>query len=40
LPALGVGAWLGLHLYSRLDDLRFRQVLALMLIASGLSLVL
>jgi uncharacterized membrane protein YfcA len=40
LPALGIGAWVGLHLYSRLNDLRFRQVLALMLIASGLSLVL
>lgn len=40
LPALAIGAWLGLHVYGRLDDRRFRQVLSLMLIASGLSLVL
>jgi uncharacterized membrane protein YfcA len=40
LPALAAGAWLGLHIYGRLDENRFKQVLSAMLIASGLSLVI
>jgi uncharacterized membrane protein YfcA len=40
LPALIVGAWIGWKLYGRLDDRRFRQGLALLLVASGAMLVL
>ena len=39
LPALMLGAWIGWTLYGRLDDRRFRQGLALMLVASGAMLV-
>ncbi len=39
LPALAAGAWLGLHIYGRLNENRFKQVLSALLIASGLSLV-
>jgi uncharacterized membrane protein YfcA len=38
LPALGLGAWLGVLVYGRLNDRRFRQVLSLMLLLSGLTL--
>jgi uncharacterized protein len=38
LPALALGAWLGLQVYGRLNDRRFRQVLAAMLLLSGLTL--
>ncbi|MBV8848990.1 MAG: sulfite exporter TauE/SafE family protein [Methylobacteriaceae bacterium] len=38
LPALALGAWLGLRVYGRLDDRRFRQVLSAMLLLSGLTL--
>jgi uncharacterized membrane protein YfcA len=40
LPPLLLGSWIGWQLYGRLDDRRFRQGLALMLIASGATLVL
>jgi uncharacterized protein len=40
LPPLLVGTWIGWQLYGRLDDRRFRQALAVLLIASGLTLVL
>jgi uncharacterized membrane protein YfcA len=40
LPPLVLGTWIGWRLYGRLDDRRFRQGLAVLLIASGLTLVL
>ena len=40
LPPLLLGTWIGWQLYGRLDDRRFRQGLALLLIASGATLVL
>jgi uncharacterized membrane protein YfcA len=40
LPPLLLGTWIGWKLYGRLDDRRFRQALALLLIGSGLTLVL
>jgi hypothetical protein len=40
LPALYAGGWIGWRIYGRLDDRRFRQVLAALLVASGLTLVL
>ena len=40
LPALYAGAWIGWRIYGRLDERRFRQVLAALLVASGLTLVL
>lgn len=40
LPPLLLGTWIGWQLYGRLDDRRFRQALALLLIGSGLTLVL
>lgn len=39
LPALVAGAWLGFHIYGKLDERRFRQALAGLLLVSGLSLV-
>jgi uncharacterized protein len=39
LPALLAGAWLGWRTYGRLDERRFRQVIAALLIASGVALV-
>jgi len=39
LPPLLFGTWIGWQLYGRLDDLRFRQTLAVLLIASGAMLV-
>lgn len=39
LPALVAGAWIGWRIYGRLDERRFRQVLALLLVVSGLTLV-
>ncbi|GAC1335494.1 MAG: hypothetical protein NVSMB26_20170 [Beijerinckiaceae bacterium] len=38
LPCLALGAWLGLRLYGRLDDRRFRQILSAMLLLSGVTL--
>ena len=40
LPPLLLGTWIGWRLYGKLDDRRFRQALAVLLIASGLTLVL
>lgn len=40
LPPLALGTWIGWWLYGRMDDLRFRQALAVLLIASGATLVL
>jgi uncharacterized protein len=39
LPALLVGGWVGWRLYGHLDERRFRQFLALLLVVSGLTLV-
>lgn len=38
LPALALGGFVGWHLYGRLDERRFRQFLAVLLVASGLTL--
>lgn len=40
LPPLLLGTWIGWRLYGKLNDRRFRQALALLLIASGATLVL
>jgi uncharacterized protein len=40
LPPLFAGAWVGWRIYGKLDDRRFRQVLAALLVASGLTLVI
>jgi uncharacterized membrane protein YfcA len=40
LPPLFVGTWIGWRLYGKLDDRRFRQALAVLLIASGITLVI
>src|SRR5262249_14554567 len=40
LPMLALGAWLGWNLYGHLDERRFRQVFAALLILSGIFLVL
>lgn len=40
LPPLLLGTWIGWNLYGKLDDRRFRQALAVLLIGSGLMLVL
>jgi uncharacterized protein len=39
LPPLLIGTWIGWQLYGRLDERRFRQALALLLIGSGATLV-
>jgi hypothetical protein len=39
-PALLLGAWVGWRIYGRLDEARFKQALAALLIVSGLLLVL
>ena len=40
VPPLLVGTWIGWRLYSRLNDLHFRQALAVLLVASGITLVI
>lgn len=40
LPPLAAGAWLGWHAYGRLDEQRFRQVLSVLLVASGATLMI
>ncbi len=40
LPALGLGAWLGWAIYGRLDERRFRIMLSVLLLVSGLALVI
>jgi uncharacterized membrane protein YfcA len=39
LPALLAGTWLGLRLYSRLDEAGFRKIVLILLLGSGLVLV-
>jgi len=39
LPPLLIGTWIGWQLYGKLNDRRFRQALAILLIASGATLV-
>ncbi len=38
LPALGLGLWLGLKLYGRLDEQAFRKLILVLLLFSGASL--
>ncbi len=38
LPALFVGVWVGWKIYGRLNERRFQQVLAVLLVASGVTL--
>jgi uncharacterized membrane protein YfcA len=40
VPPLLLGAWVGWQLYGRLDEVRFRQGLAVMLLVSGVLLIL
>ena len=40
LPAFALGVGLGMHAYARIDERRFRQVVLMLLLASGLALVL
>jgi uncharacterized membrane protein YfcA len=40
LPLLILGTWLGLKLYGRLDESRFRQMVLILLLLSGISLVI
>lgn len=40
LPALAAGVWVGLAIYGRLDERRFKQFLAVMLLASGVMLLI
>ena len=39
IPALFAGSWVGWLIYGRLDERRFRKVLAALLALSGLVLV-
>ncbi|HEX2216561.1 MAG TPA: sulfite exporter TauE/SafE family protein [Xanthobacteraceae bacterium] len=39
LPPLAAGALLGWNIYGRLDDRRFRQMLAILLVSSGIALI-
>jgi len=39
LPPMALGTWIGWKLYGRLDEKRFRQSLAIMLLASGAILI-
>jgi uncharacterized protein len=40
IPAVMAGTWLGLHLFNRIDDAKFRRLILLFLLVSGLTLVL
>jgi len=40
LPPLLLGTWIGWQIYGKLDDRRFRQLMGLLLVASGATLVL
>jgi hypothetical protein len=40
LPAMALGAWLGLRAYARVDDAQFRRIVLWLLMGSGLLLVL
>ena len=39
LPPLAAGALLGWKIYGRMDDRRFRQMLAVLLVVSGVALI-
>jgi len=39
-PAVALGTWLGLQLFNRIDDKRFRQVVLLFLLISGATLLI
>jgi uncharacterized protein len=39
LPAMALGTWVGWQLYGHLDEKRFRQALAIMLLLSGVILI-
>jgi uncharacterized membrane protein YfcA len=39
LPALLAGTWLGMKLYGRLDEVAFRKVVLVLLLASGIALI-
>jgi uncharacterized membrane protein YfcA len=39
LPPMVLGAWLGWTIYGRLDERHFRQMLAILLVVSGITLV-
>jgi uncharacterized protein len=39
VPALALGAWVGWRIYGRLDERRFRRVLAFLILLSGAALV-
>lgn len=40
LPPLALGAYLGLKIYGRLDERRFKQMLAVLILLSGLTLLI
>jgi uncharacterized protein len=40
LPAIALGSWLGLRVWRRLDERRFRQAVLALLLASGVTLLL
>lgn len=40
LPAVAVGAWLGLRVYGRLDERRFRRIVLVTLLVLGLTLLI
>jgi uncharacterized membrane protein YfcA len=40
VPAVVLGTWLGLQLFNRIDDKRFRQVVLLFLLVSGATLLI
>ncbi|MDX1489633.1 MAG: sulfite exporter TauE/SafE family protein, partial [Acidiferrobacterales bacterium] len=40
LPVLALGTWLGLTLYQRVDERRFRQLILLLLLCSGAALLI
>jgi uncharacterized membrane protein YfcA len=39
LPALLAGTWLGMKLYGRLDEAKFRRVVLILLLVSGAALI-
>jgi hypothetical protein len=39
LPVVLVGTWMGLQLFNRIDDVKFRRLVLLFLLLSGLTLV-
>lgn len=39
-PAVAIGTWLGLQLFDRIDDTRFRQVVLIFLLISGATLMM